>query len=171
MKNFYKKQAGFSLFIAVTVAGVLTIVAFTVTKIVTKSVEYANIGKSSQIAFFAADAGVECALYYDSLEPSKFATSSSGSPISCAGVSMATSNAISGTSTTMRIGGGGDSNPTSYFGFTLNQGANPLTACVIVSVNKSYVGQILRTRVSSFGYNTCDTTSSRRIERGLEVTY
>lgn len=170
MKN-PKNQKGFSLFIAVIIASALTLVAFTVSKIVTRGIEFANTGRASQEAFFASDAGIECAIYWDTQEPSKFATSTSGSPITCAGVSVSTGGAISGTSTTARIGGGGAGNPTSVFGFTLNQGINPSNACVIVLVNKSYSGTNLITKISSFGYNNCNTNDPRRVERGVEVTY
>ncbi len=171
MMKKHNNKRGFSIFIAVIIAGSLTLVAFTVSKIVTRSLEFANTGKGSQEAFFVADAGIECALYWDTQEPSKFATSTSGSPISCSGVSMATGSAISGTSTTMRIGGGGAGNPTSSFGFVLNQGSNPSNACVIVFVNKTYSGSNLITKVSSFGYNNCSASDKRRVERGLEVVY
>lgn len=175
MKNA-KNQKGFSLFIAVIIASALTLVAFTVSKIVTRGIEFANTGRASQEAFFASDAGIECAIYWDTQEPSKFATSTSGSPITCAGVSMsgnglAGSDAILGTSTLTRIGGGGAGNPTSVFGFVLNQGSNSSNACVIVFVNKSYSGSNLITKISSYGYNNCNTNDPRRVERGLEVTY
>ncbi len=171
MKNIFQNKKGFSTFIAVIIAGSLTLVAFTVSKIVTRSIEFANTGRNSQEAFFAADAGIECAIYWDTKEDvSKFATSTSGAPITCAGVSMS-SGTISGTSTAFRIGGGGDANRTSTFGFVLNQGINPSNACVIVLVTKYYVGTTLMTKVSSYGYNNCDTSDKRRVERGLEVTY
>jgi hypothetical protein len=43
--------------------------------------------------------------------------------------------------------------------------------CAIVTVTKSYVGSALTTTVDSRGYNTCDTTSPKRYERGVTITY
>lgn len=167
-----KNKYGFSLFVALVVSSSLLLISFLIAKITTKGLEFANTGKNSQIAFFAADAGIECALYYDTVfEPSKFATSTGGSPITCGGISVSTSGILSGTTTLARIGGGGSANPTSVFGFSLNQGINPIDACVIVLVNKSYSGSNLITRVYSYGYNSCDTNNKRRVERGIEVSY
>jgi len=164
MKIFKYKQKGFSLFIAVTVAATLLLVAFSVSKIATKGLEFANTGRNSQIAFFAADAGIECALYWDvAFEPSKFSPSVSGSPINCAGVSMANGNPIPGSTNTTQIGGAA----ISRFGFVMNRGTNPTNACVIVIVTKAG----MNTKVESFGYNTCDTSNPRRVERGVEVNY
>ena len=172
MKNFIKNKNGFSLFIAIVIASSLLLISFLISKITTKGLEFANTGRNSQIAFFAADAGIECALYYDTVfEPSKFATSTGGSPIVCGSVSITTSGSLPGTTTLARIGGGGNANPTSVFGFTLNQGLNPIDACVVVLVNKSYSGPSLITRVYSYGYNSCDTNNKRRVERGIEVFY
>ncbi len=173
MKINFKNNKGFSLFIALTASSALLLVAFVVSNIVTKGLEFANTSRDSQIAFFAADAGVECALYWDViLDPSKFATSTSGSPIVCAMTNMETGvSIIPGTTTATLIGGGGSGNPTSAFGFVMDQGANPSDACVIVTVNKQYVGPNLVTTISSYGYNTCDLNVLRRVERGVNVTY
>ncbi len=168
MKKLTNNQKGFSLFMAITIAAALLLVTFIVSSISTKSLEFASLGRDSQIAFFAADAGVECALYWDvNFDPSKFDFVGSGSPIMCGGGPISNGDAIAGTSTNTRIGGGGMGNPTSTFGFVMNRGINPTTACAIVIVTKG----ISSTHISSFGYNTCNTNDSRRVERGIEVDY
>ena len=86
---------------------------------------------------------------------------------------MTNNQAILGTTTSTRIGGGGPSNPISTFGFVMNQagqGNNPVSHCAIVTVYKYYVGARLWTYVKSRGYNTC-AASNQRVERGIEVTY
>lgn len=172
------KQKGFSLFLAIIVMGVLLIIGFSVANIGSKEVNFSTISRESQYAIFAADAGVECALYWDTKHPSgnsAFATSSSGSPIICVGSNIVNGAAISGTSTLALIGGGGDANATSTFGFVMSNGSNPVNACVIVTVNKRYDGPAhngpLITSIYSRGYNNCNTTDFRRVERGIEVRY
>ena len=169
MSNLIKKnQRGVTLFIAVVIMSLLLLVSFAVTNIATKGTIFATSGKDSQLAFYAADAGIECAFYWDSRsDPSKFDPSVSGSPITCGGVSISTGATLQGTSTLALIGGGG-SNRTSTFGFVLNQGVSPTNYCVIVTVTKNLSGS---TYIKSRGYNTCDTNNPRRIERGIEVTY
>ncbi len=157
------------MFIAVAIMSVLLLVSFAVVEITIKGSLFATSGRDSQYAFYAADAGIECALYWDTkFEPSKFATSTVGSPIQCGGSTISAGQAIAGTTTQSRIGGGGNGNPTSVFGFTLNQGTNPVPHCVIVTVTKLANGS---TYVKSRGYNTCVANNPKRVERGVEVTY
>jgi hypothetical protein len=162
------KNQGMTLFIAIVVMSVLLFISFAVVNIAIKGSLFSSSGKDSQYAFYAADAGLECAVYWDSsVDPSKFDISTDGSPINCAGSSMSTGNTIVGTQ--MLIGGGGNSKRTSSFGFVLNQGLNPIQSCVIVTVEKRQSDG--RTYIKSSGYNTCDTSDPRRVERGIEVSY
>ncbi len=172
------KNKGMTLFIAVVVMSILLFISFAVVNIAIKSNLFAGSGRDSQYAFYAADAGLECAFYWDS-QFDAFATSTSGSPINCGGSIMTNNDNISGTtSVATLIGGGTDADQTSKFGFVLNQGSNP-TNCAIVTVTKYYVdttgdGNLdapLMTKIKSRGYNTCDLTHPRRVERGIEVTY
>jgi len=176
-----RKNKGMTLFIAISIMSILLFISFAVINITVKSTLFASSGRDSQFAFYAADAGLECAVYWDSkyisgyqdgypIYRSAFDPSAGGSSISCGGSSMATGQIITGTTTsiTTRIGGGGPSNLTSIFGFVLNQGLTPALYCTIVTVTKNNDGT---TYVKSRGYNTCDTTNLRRIERGVEVTY
>jgi hypothetical protein len=169
-KNIFNSQKGFSIFIGVAVAGTLLLVAFSLSKIIFRQLQNTYFSRESQYAIFAADAGIECALYWDSkIDPSRFATSSPGNiPISCGDYTMLTGDSINGTSTLTRIGGGGSVNPTSTFGFALDQGANPVPYCAIVTVTKRSDGT---TYIKSRGYNTCSISNPRRVERGVEVTY
>jgi len=165
-----KTNRGFSLFIAVAIMGVLLFVSFAAVNVALKSTLFSSSGRDSQFAFYAADAGIECVLYWDSkFEPSKFATSTAGT-ITCATQTISTGSQTVPTNPTQssRVGGGGAGNPTSIFYFNLNQGTNPTSACAIVSVTKNINGT---TFIRSRGYNTCDTTNPRRVERGIEVTY
>ncbi len=167
-----KNQSGMTLFIAVTIMGILLFLSFAVVNITIKGTLFASLGKDSQFAFYAADAGLECALYWDSKMDS-FSTTTLGSPrtISCAGQSISgTGASLYGTTTTSRIGAGGDTNPTSVFSFLLTS-SNTSSSCAVVTVYKYYSGSNLRTVIKSRGYNTCDMGNPRRLERGLEVSY
>lgn len=171
MKKF-QKQKGITLFIAVVIMGILLFITFVVANITIKGALFAGSGRDSQYAYYAAEAGLECALYWDSKPAiSAFATSTNGSPINCAGSGdINTGQSVNGSSTAVtRIGGGGNSNPTSVFGFTLDkQGGNTVPYCTIVTVTKR---PDMTTYIKSRGYNTCVTGHPRRVERGIEVTY
>lgn len=163
-----KSEKGITLFIAVVIMSILLFITFAVINITLKASLFASSGTNSQYAFYAADAGIECAIYWDSrFDPSMFATSTAGT-INCGNQNISTNsqNPIAGTSTKSLIGGGGSANPTSVFGFDMNFGSNPLTACAIVTVTKNTDGT---TDIASRGYNTCDTTNPRRVERGIKI--
>src|SRR3989338_7115501 len=116
----YENKKGITLFIAVVIMGILLLISFAVINITLKATLFASSGKASQYAFFAADAGIECAIYWDSkFEPSKFDVSANGSPINCGGHSISTGQNFFGT--IVRIGGleaAAELN-TSIFGFVM----------------------------------------------------
>jgi hypothetical protein len=170
------KSKGISIFIAVAIMSVLLLVSYAVTQIALKGTQFATSGRDSQFAFYAADTGLECAIYWD-VKFDKFATSTPGNNISCGnfqldtGESIPSNQTVVGTTTLTRIGGGGNANPVSVFGFNMNQGGNAMPYCTIVTVYKYYQGANLMTYIKSRGYNTCDPNNPRRVERGIEVTY
>ena len=150
------KNNGFTLFIALVVMGTLLLIAAGIASLATRQALISAAGRESQHAFYAADTGIECALYWDVKNPtgiSAFATSTS-SNITCDG-------------TLATVGGGGDVNPTSIFSFTLT----PDPYCATVRVTKTYLGNVLITTIESKGYNTCDLSNPRRVERAVRATY
>ena len=151
------ESKGFTLFIAMVVMGTLLLIAAGITSLAVKQSFISSTGRESQNAFYAADTGIECALYWDVQNPSgksAFSTSTA-STITC------------NNSANLPVGGGGYGNPTSVFSFTLT----PDIYCASVSVTKVYIGPVLRTTIESKGYNTCDTTNPRRVERAVRATY
>jgi len=157
-----KKQAknrGFTLFMAVIVMGTLLLVAVGIVSLAVRQILISSSARESQYAFYAADTGIECALYWDVQNPSgvsAFSTSTSSTNITCNGPSL------------LPVGGGGSSMPTSTFAFTFSPNE---PYCATVAVNKKYVSNVLVTTIESKGYNTCDTSNPRRVERAVRVTY
>lgn len=158
-----QRQRGFTLFIAIIVMGTLLLVAAGVTNLALKQAFISTSGRLSQNAFYAADAGMECALYWDVNNPagvSAFATTSSPSSIIC----------NSDSSTVGGLGGEGFYSPVTHtFSFDFSTQGDPY--CAVVTVNKAYVSGVLKTTVESKGYNTCDPTNPRRVERAVRATY
>ncbi len=139
---------GFTLLLAVLITSIVLAISFGLSAFVIRELSISIIGRESQKAIFAADSGIECALYWD-FSQNKFATTSSPQIISCAGSSYT-------------IGGPGG---VSTFTLNFNNGA-----CAVVEVNKisePYPG----TRVESKGRSACVAGSSNRVERALRVVY
>lgn len=63
--NIRRSNSGFTLFIALIVSSLLLAIGFSLSTIILKQLIFANSGKESQLAFYAADSGAECALYWD----------------------------------------------------------------------------------------------------------
>lgn len=155
------KNKGFTIFVAVIIVGTITFVAAGIVSLAVRHLQIANASESSQHAFYAADSGIECALYWDVRNPSgqsAFSTTT-GTLINCnrdtnnLGNQWVVGGNVSGLSTINRI----NFLPNSY--------------CAIVTVNKAYVLGVLRTTIESKGYNTCDLTNPRRVERAVRATY
>lgn len=164
-----KLVSGFTLLIAIITTSMLLIVSFVVINVALKQLILANASKESQHAFYAADGGTECAVYWDLIDSalSRFATTTAGSVI-CNGQTVSTNSQTVPTlpvGTMSLVGGGGNSNPTSIFKIDFTKG------CAIIRVTKSYTGSVLLTTIDSRGYNTCDTNAARRYERGVIMSY
>lgn len=141
-----KWRAGFVLLYAVLVASIALSVGLSIYSISLKELRISSSSRDSQLAFYAADAGTECALYWD-IQERAFSTTTPTNVITCAGSNMT-------------VGGGVISD------FSLP--ALPNGACASVNVNKS---SPVQTVITSRGYNTCNSGDPRRVERALRVAY
>jgi hypothetical protein len=139
-KNLHQ---GYALFTSIILTSLLVLVAYATTSISIRQLQLAVSGAESHIAFYAADTGLECALYWDfkASGTSAFSTSSA-TTITC-------------NNTTMPVGGVSPS----VFTFNTSPG------CVNVTVTKNATS----TTVESKGYNNC--ASGLRFERAIRITY
>lgn len=196
------KNRGFTILFAVLVSSLVLALGIGIANITLKEIILSGTGRDSQFAFYAADTGTECALYWDFKGTDVFATSSgsvdgysaTGQPaLNCVG------NDIAKTSIT-GIGGSGNSTnawkfmdssvaaPGSTYATTTFQINFAEGTCAIVQVGKydtkdgsglacgggtgrACDGVSDVTVIDSRGYNTCDTTNNRRLERGLRIAY
>ncbi len=149
-------QNGFTLFVAIVVMGTLLLISTGVINLAVKQALISSSGKESQLAFYAADTGMECALYWDVKSPtghSAFATST-GATITC--------NQDANNPANQWVVGGSTASTFSYITFL------PSPACARVTVTKNPDNT---TKIESFGYNTCDSANARRVERAVRATY
>lgn len=158
------KNRGFTIFIAVIIVGTITLVAAGVINLAVRHLVIANAGEASQHAFYAADSGMECALYWDVRNPSgrsAFSTSTPTNPITCNNKNIIVAPVVNG--------GTGFGTTTITFDFTPTD-----SYCVTVSIAKWYTlsaPRTLRTKIESKGYNTCSASNPRRVERAVRATY
>lgn len=151
------KNEGFTLFIAVVITGTLLLIATSVASLAVKQAFISSTALKSQQAFYAADTGLECALYWDVKNPSDisaFATSSPPSTINC--------NQDGNNPTNQWVVGGASVSTINRINFL------PDPYCAIVTVTKNSNGTTL---IESRGYNTCNALEPRRVERAVRSTY
>ncbi len=155
---------GFTLFIAVIVSSLFLAIGFSLASLSVKQQIISSIGKESQFAFYAADTGIECALYWDFKGANVFATSTESTPpssgVNCNGRDIATNWNIVRDATQAKT--------TFAFDFSLQ------TYCAVVTVEKS--GTL--TTIESRGYNnatlsgsSCASSNPRTVERAILVNY
>ncbi|MDB5266609.1 MAG: seg [Parcubacteria group bacterium] len=151
---------GITLLIAIIITGTLLLVALGIANISRKESILTSSARSSQLAFYAADTGVECALFWDVKNPtgySAFATTTT-TTISCNQTPQNLTNPNPAV-----VGG----NPSGVSTFGLTFLPNPYCTTVVVTKDPSTGATI----IDSHGYNTCDTNDPRRVERAVKVTY
>lgn len=153
----WQLKAGFTLLFAVLISNLILAIGIATFNLTVKQVILSSAGRESQFAFFAADSGVECALFWD-FEHNAFAVSQPIGQIICNGATI--TEADDGGS----LGGRPYGTATT---FTFNFPPDPY--CAKVSVTK--YDNPRRTVIDSRGYNTCDIGNPRRVERGIRANY
>src|SRR3989338_5938373 len=97
-KGFIKKRptpyeagsfhSGFVLLFAVTLSAILLAIGLGVANIALKEVKFGTNARDANNAFFAADIGVECALYNDKSTVDKFPSDGPATMIKCANTNI-----------------------------------------------------------------------------------
>ncbi len=175
------------MFFAVLVGSLALAIGMAVFDLTLRELELSQTTTQSHLALYAADAGAECALYWDlkcvagddafcgRSGGSAFATSSGAgagpSPVptalSCNSQDItAPVSSYAVTSATV----GGVQQATTSFTLLFNQtGQQGKPYCANVTVSKW--GNPSRTKVISRGYNTCVTGASLQLERSIQYLY
>jgi len=165
-------RRGFVLSLAVLVSGILLSIGLAIFSSALKELILSSSGRESQFAFYAADTGSECALYWDIRHPgfptSVFATSSDSTILPDGSGVFCNTEDITVVATGWDPANGWDvsglsgSSATTVFDMAFANGS-----CATVTVIKDSG----TTQIDSRGFNTCDIGNPRRVERGLRVSY
>lgn len=156
--NGVKTQRGFTLLLAVLISSVLIALGSAIFDIAIKEVTLSSSGRESQFAFYSADSGIECALYWD-LKQDAFSTTSALATAKCGNIDATLIDTLSNAGTV-------NETLVTDFTFPTMPTSSP---CTIVKVTRQYYPT--RTTIQSSGYNTCITTNPLRLERTIRVTY
>ena len=163
-----ENKQGFVILIAVLVASLLISLGAFIASIATKELSLSVSGRDSQLAFYAADAAIECALFQD-LHVGQYAISDSDTGPSTT-LCNSTSSAV-----TVNLTLSNSTRGVSEFSVSFPQatGNDPnFSPFARVRITKNDIGGPGdETIIESRGYNVMSTSTSNRVERALEVTY
>ena len=164
MRNKIKNNAGIALLMAIYISSAASLLGLGILMLLYGQLGIAGSAKGSVVAFYAADTGLECALYGDLID-NRFSTSSPEAinntvTINCNGSSQPVSTTLND------IDSDGDKDEGTFkFNYQVSS-----DAYASVTAQKLSSGQTI---ISSFGENVpnCSISSVRTVQRGLEVTY
>lgn len=149
-------KRGFTLLFSVLIGSLLFTLGLAIGNIALKEIILSSAGKESERAFFSADAGTECALYWDRQKGTFSASVGTAPSFQCAGQEITADEPKeipNGAKTT----------------FMLPIQNEPW--CALVEVSKFSSGA-LTTKIESRGRNDCNEGDNpARVERALRVTY
>lgn len=152
-------QRGFTLLLAALVSSIVLALGVSIYQLAVKQIELSSLGRDSQFAFFAADTGAECALFWD-IRYDYFATSAPATVTPPNPQCDTQSFTATGRATT--------------YPYTMQFQFQPSGYCTQVTVTKSQSGSIISTTIHSDGYSaSCATyaTNSRTLQRSVELHY
>ncbi len=165
---------------AVLTASVLLSIGVSIFNLTIKELTLSSSGRESQFAFYAADSGAECALYWDLNATEIFATSSAARNPSDSSPDCVDTSGVEQTFSVTPSSSNAN-NATTTFSLRI---PNPdLTEvepqCVTVTVAKNLLTSgSVQTTINSRGYNVgtvsgtaCTSSDPNRVERAIRVTY
>ncbi len=159
LKNNTERKKGFVLLYAIILTSIILAISLGSANIALKEIKFGTSAKETNEAFFAADAGAECALINDKDSSNSFKSSGGVGYVTCLGANIP----LSGTYPS--------------FSFILTGLGADSGACAKVTVYKdatTYAPNV-RTTITSKGYNfgdaSCNSSSPNRVEREVEVIY
>ncbi len=174
------QQKGFTLLFAVLVSTLVVSIGASIISIALRQTILSGTSRESQYAFYAANTVLECAFYWDLTNSGVFPVPGDNfdvadtSTITCAGGNIITGVGFDDHPETPReweqTSSSGE-NETTFF-IEIKDQTTAATRCAQATVTKTDDGSgAITTRIEAKGYNTCDFTNPRTVERGLVQEY
>lgn len=159
------KERGFTILLAALVTSLVLTLGISIFSVAQKQVLLSSLGRNSQYAFYAADSGAECALYWDVRHEFFSSTSPAGIVPACGGDGEGGRPQLDLDPPAVPLPGTQQ--------YTMTFEFEPNGYCAIVSVTKNAPG-LTKTIIHSDGFSTpCldIETSNRALQRSVEIRY
>ena len=165
MKKYFKKyknQKGYAILFTIVVVSAVSVITAGLTNSTYKQLVLSSLANDSQTAFYQADTASDCALYADRVKVSQdpnFVTDSVGVAWTCGGENL----------TVKKVETGYSIYPTQPAD-TSGDPCFRIDVTKVPGVNENG-DAITETTIKAKGYNMCDITLSRTVEREIEIIY
>lgn len=151
----HHSHRGFTLLVAIILSSVALALSLALLDVAYKQISLALTTKQSSYAFYNADAALECALYFDQKRDAfNYTTPLPLSSVVCGGLQATVAPPLTPPS---------GAHSTSFYIPCASGGTAALVTVIKYSTAQA--------KFYADGYNTCDTSDTRRIERGLRASY
>lgn len=161
----FSSHKGFVILFTILISAIIMMIGLGIYSIAVRETILSGSAREAQYAFYAADAGVECALFAQTISPTPY--SQGGPSFSCGAAAVPIQVIGTGIVTGM---------VNDPFQFNVLVDTNKKT-CAHVSVFDTVAGTTPVRRIISQGYNICDTrgvplvSSSLLVERDLDTQF
>jgi Tfp pilus assembly protein PilX len=173
-----KNNSGFTLVLSIFLSAIVLTITLSMMNVLYKQLTLSTADRESQIAFFAADTGMECAYYWDFRADLSGSTTQSifgnvntlTTPIAtiaptCAGQNIYTQTGPGGETAFDPTG----TNASEYVRTFYINNLNGTQACTFVTVRKNIT--TATTSIEAHGQNRCVVGDLRRVERAIQFRY
>jgi hypothetical protein len=150
-----KNQKGYAILFTVVLVSVISLIAVGLSNTIYKQMLISSTAKDSQIAFFQSDMAVECAMYAETNNKLD-----DGEVFDC-GIDKNDAPYLLSVTKTGDI-------------FTLlppQQVQNSSDPCFRITIEQTNNGNGIDTEVLASGYNTCNQSGLRAVERTIQIIY
>lgn len=159
------KEKGFTLYISIVISAAVLLGAYAISNTLFNQQVFSSDYEQSQTAFYMAEAGIECARTYDLNEKAFSISEEYNGTIKCGDTVMIDQSTLLESTIAPNDRAKIGDMPISKF--EVHNG----DSCAYVSIKKSGVDAPYIAEVESKGYNICDPTASRRIQRAIRARY
>lgn len=153
------KTNGYAIMFTVILVSIISLIGIGLSNTTYKQLLLSSGAKDSQLSFYMSDMATECALYVDINTGNLEALT----PFSC-GVDK------NGNPYLLNITSSGSGDDITYYLNPPSSMSNSSESCFRISINKNKIG-LITTKVRASGYNICNKSGNRTVERTIEVNY
>jgi len=163
LNNNKRKNRGYAILFTVVVVGIISMITIGLSNAAYKQMVLSSVAKDSMIAFYQADIASEFALYADSGDFLQKAGEVS-LPVPYDGSSLDFGTGA------LSVSPSGD-NVTTYNLVLTQDEQNAKSKCFRATIEKTESTTSIKTKVTALGYNICNKSNLRTVERSIEVNY